>query len=446
MPDIVFPTIVSARTAQVLHVESQFAAFETMPRERQQQVRNRQLGALLSHARDKAPFWAERLASLGGSVRFEDLPVLTRADLQAHGERMRAVGPLPGGGAAGVYRSSGSTGRPVEVVKDTALDRMLYLAQYLRMHRWHSLDANQNALDIRDEEDGALNAPWGQAWAELGATGRGERRSMVNHSPESLWAWLRGETAPYLFTTPTMALRLAHLALAETHARRLDAIITFGEVVTPEIRDAVRHAFGARIIDRYSCEEGGWLAFQCPRHDHLHVAAASVHLEIVGDDNRPVKPGEEGRVLITPLHGYAQPLIRYDLGDRAVAGEACDCGLTLPVIRQVLGRERSFIAVPGGGLRLARLTGEYWRAVAPVDEYRVVQYRDGVIEAFVTAARPLTPTEIGAAEAMLRQVLHPGLETVVTQVATIDWPSRWKRVDITRVDWLRGQAPTAPDR
>jgi phenylacetate-CoA ligase len=111
----------------------------------------------------------------------------------------------------------------------------------------------------------------------------------------------------------------------------------------------------------------------------------------------------------------------------------------LPVIKEILGRERSLVVLPDGTSRLARLTGEYWSAIAPVTEYRVVQYSDGELEAFVVPARPLAASEISAMENMLREKLHAALKVRVTPVDRIEWESRWKRVDVARVNRLRGE-------
>ena len=86
----------------------------------------------------------------------------------------------------------------------------------------------------------------------------------------------------------------------------------------------------------------------------------------------------------------------------------------IPVVKEILGRQRSFIHLPDGSTRLARLTGEYWRDIAPVGEYRVVQYADNLVEAFVTSPRPLLPAELEAMKQMLRRVLHADLTILVT--------------------------------
>jgi phenylacetate-CoA ligase len=342
-------------------------------------------------------------------------------------------------------RTSGSTGRPVEVDRYTAVEAPLYAAGALLDERWHGRDPSLDVALIKDVPD-AVRRGWGGPRPEVPNPGRSHSRNLVNHTPAQLWAWLAQVRPAYLSTTPAMALRLAELALRPGEpGLSIAQIVTFGEPVTDELRRAAREAFGAKVVDRYSCEELGWIAFQCPKHDHLHVLSSNVVVEVVDDDGQPCAPGRTGRVLLTALNSWAMPLVRYDIGDRAEPGDTCDCGLTLPVLRRVLGRERSFILMPDGSMRLARLTGEYWRRVAPVSEYRVVQYADGLIEGFVTAERALSADEIGRLRTMLSETLgYPG-EVLVTQVESIPWESRWKRIDVARVDRLHGEPIAGAD-
>jgi hypothetical protein len=74
-----------------------------------------------------------------------------------------------------------------------------------------------------------------------------------------------------------------------------------------------------------------------------------------------------------------------------------------------------------------------------VQEYRLVQYRDGLVEAFLRCPRPLTAGERRGLEAMLHRVLDPGLEVVLTETGEIAWPASGKREDVARLDRLRGE-------
>ena len=106
------------------------------------------------------------------------------------------------------------------------------------------------------------------------------------------------------------------------------------------------------------CEEMGYLALQCPLHDHYHVMSENIILEVLNENNQPCQTGEIGRVLITNLHNFHTPLIRYELGDMAEVGEACACGRTLPVLKRIFGRKRNRLILPSGESRFAYL-GEH---------------------------------------------------------------------------------------
>lgn len=435
----VFPKIPPPPLAQALHLADQIDAHARRPGPEQQAVQARQVEALLRHARAHSPFWRARIdaiASADGALRFDALAPLTRAELQSRFEDLRARTPEIAPRDLHVARTSGSTGRPVEVEQWRPMYDPLYRAITLLEERWSGRPADATLAILRDTPDRPPETI--EHWD--GTRRLRLVRNMIAHAPQDLLAWLRASRPSDLLTTPAMVQRLAELAIADSAARPAIArVYTFGEVVTPELRARAREAFGARVVDRYTCEELGWIALQCPRHDHLHVLSSNVLLEVVDDEGRPCPPGVAGRVLLTGLHSFAMPLIRYDIGDVAEPGGACDCGLHLPVLRRVLGRERGFLRMPDGRLRLARLTGEHWRTVAPVDEYRVLQYADGLVEAFVTAPRPLAGAERDALAAMLRHTLDPGLAVLVTQCDSLAPLSRWKRIDVLRLDRLRGE-------
>lgn len=439
-----FPRMLPPMVAQAVHLQGQLREHARLPRPAQLRTQAAQTSLLLRHAASCSPFWKQRLESVGAladPAAFGRIPILTRAEIRAAGESMRARLPGMPDREFATTRTSGSTGQPVAVEQAILVHKPLYEAVKLLDHEWHGRDARGTRCAIRDARD-AEGASWGDIFALLGPTGRSGVRSMIDHPPETLLGWLRQSRPHYLVTTPVMAQRLARLALAEGRAGPpIRQILTFGEVVTPEIREICRTAFGARICDRYSCEELGWIALQCPKHDHLHVMSATVRVEIVDDQGRPCGVGEPGRVLLTALQGYAMPLIRYELGDVAEWGPDCDCGITLPVLRNIQGRRRNFLRLPDGSERIARLTGDHWHELPMVEEYRVVQYADTSIEVFLRATRPLSEAERETARALLRRVLGHPFEIFVTETERIDWGTRWKREDFVRLDTPRPAAP-----
>lgn len=100
-------------------------------------------------------------------------------------------------------------------------------------------------------------------------------------------AWLVEQKPAYLKCSPHVAAELDQQALDQGLALPLRQIIAQSERVAPRQRALCLQAFGARIIDRYSCEETGWIALQCPEHDHLHALSATTLVEIVNDHGQP---------------------------------------------------------------------------------------------------------------------------------------------------------------
>jgi phenylacetate-CoA ligase len=141
----------------------------------------------------------------------------------------------------------------------------------------------------------------------------------------------------------------------------------------------MEQAFECSVYERYATIETGLVAHECPEAGSLHVPAEGIVAEIVRPDGSPAAPGEMGEVLVTSLRNPATPLIRYRVGDRAVAPavEKCSCGRGLPVFGAVAGRTRDFLRGASG-----ELIGQH-EAVAAVRpgansvvDFQVIQHED----------------------------------------------------------------------
>jgi phenylacetate-CoA ligase len=121
-----------------------------------------------------------------------------------------------------------------------------------------------------------------------------------------------------------------------------------------------------------------------------------VFLEIVDEQGKPCLPHQPGRVLITTLHNFATPLIRYELGDYAEFGDPCPCGRGLPVIKKILGRKRNRLIFPDGRSEFPYL-GEHGQIESKMDvivyQFQIVQHSVEEIEFKVVTSRPFTEEE-----------------------------------------------------
>jgi phenylacetate-CoA ligase len=128
------------------------------------------------------------------------------------------------------------------------------------------------------------------------------------------------------------------------------------------------------------------VAHECVEGRSLHVPAEGNIVEIVRADGSPAPAGEQGDVLVTSLHNTATPLIRYRVGDEAIAPAEtpCDCGRGLPLFGRVAGRTDDFIRTASGTLVSP---SEAVAAVEPgansVIDFQVVQRADARLEILV---------------------------------------------------------------
>jgi phenylacetate-CoA ligase len=363
----------------LLALQAQLELSERLPREQLRAMQVRRLEQVLRHASHALPFWRERLAAAGydpalplTEALFARLPLLTRAEVQHAGTALHVPQLPPGHGKVSRIETSGSTGRPATFLC-SEIEQVFWHAFTLREHLWHRREAGTKLGAIRYMEQGGTTSGWGVSTDSVVATGPGAALRIDTPLSEQL-DWLQRERPQYLLSYASNIAALAHACIRERRSLPgLREVRSVSETVRPELRQLVRAAWGVGLVDIYSAKEVGYIALQCPEHEHYHVQEENLLLEILDAQGRPCAPGTAGRVVLTALHKFAMPLVRYEIGDYAVAGEACSCGRGLMVLREVLGRTRNMLRLPDGGQRwpLCDLVGQ--PGIAGILQYQYIQ-------------------------------------------------------------------------
>ncbi len=394
----------------------QFEQSERWPAELLLQHQLGQLARVIDHARRTVPFYRDRLAGWRDGeaptlAQLRTLPLLTRRDIQDAGPALQSTAIPPQFGPAHENRTSGATGQPVQVLR-TALDALLWQTNTLRDHYWHQRDQSLKLAAIRALAPGVADAPqgitasgWGAASEALRVTGPSALLTL-NADIAVQAAWIKQHAPGYLLTYPSnLAALLAHFAQQGEKLPGLRAVLTVGETVTPALRTNCHDTLGVGIEDTYSSQELGYIALQCPVSGQYHVMAESVLVEVLDVAGEPCAPGESGRLVVSSLHNYATPLIRYELRDHAVAGTPCACGRTLPTLARIAGRERNMVRLPDGSTHWPLVGFHRFREIAPVRQYQLVQRSLQSVEVRLVCDRALAATE----EAQLGGVINDAL-------------------------------------
>jgi phenylacetate-CoA ligase len=411
-----------------------------------------QLGPLVLHAYRTVPFYRDHYHKLGFRPKhiltpenWSKIPIITRKQIQDNEAGFLSDQIPADHGSTESVTTSGSTGMPI-TVHGTQLSEFFWRAFTLREHLWHQRDLGAKMAVIRYLDPDQALPPHGENHAGWGPSVdlvyKAGPLALLNikASIEQQMEWLQKQSAQYLLTFPSNLLALAKLAMERNIALpTLKGVRTVGEVVGPELRKACSDAWGVPLTDQYSCQEGGYLALQCPEHTHYHVQAEGALVEILNESNEPCAPGEIGKVVVTFLHNFASPLIRYEIGDFAEVGAPCPCGRGLPVITRILGRTRNMIVLPSGARRWPLVGSNDYRGIAPISQFQLIQNSLEDIEVKLVVARALTSEE----EQRLTKVIHSALghafHLTYSCVDAIPRSAGGKHEDfICRVDGLPG--------
>lgn len=428
----VFPKQFSDAAARVLHLHDQLRNFERMPQLRQEQSISGQLNNLLVHAKKFSPFWTNRLSAWKPTQAkpkdiLSQIKTLSRKDLQENFASLSAK--FPQRKALGVISgsSSGSTGTPTRFERCKLIYTPLYYAALMRSYDWHKIDPKKPLGVIGSRCHDKENVPLGIPFRWLGPVARGFERCTKDRSISEIYDYCAKRNPAYLQSGPTQLTALARYAIEnKRNELRPSLALTLGSVVTEEIREYVRDGLGAKIIDRYSSEETGYIAIQCPKFDHLHVLTPITYLEILDEDGEVCPIGKPGRVFLTSMQSYAMPLIRYEIGDMAEWGAPCDCGIRLPVLKKLWGRMHHLITNPDGNRTYARIYARDFEDVPGLLEYRFVLHQSSVVVAQVKLSERSEQADKMIVELVQKALRYP-YPVRIQYVDRIDWGTSWKQ-------------------
>ncbi len=110
----------------------------------------------------------------------------------------------------------------------------------------------------------------------------------------------------------------------------------------------ITDAWNIKLYSTYASTEMQTAFTECRESKGGHKQPELIILEMLNENNFPVKPGEPGEVTITTLGVEGMPLLRYKTGDICIAHEEpCACGRTSVRLSPVVGRKKQMIKFKG---------------------------------------------------------------------------------------------------
>lgn len=394
---------------------------------------NRRIAELLKHGVKQSAWWRERIGNFGDGQKltFNQVQPMTRADLRHSIASAGGSLPVPSGhGAIGQAATSGSSGVPLHFYY-SALSGRINAAHYWLDRRRRGIDSSKRVARFSvhlEEHAGPHILTSGNEILERAPE---YQRRAQQFNIEEHAHWIKTIAPNYIVAHPTILSGIMDVLENDPGRPQVEALLTYAETVTTNFRSRAKTILGAKTADRYSSQELGPLAFQCPVSDsHYHIASTNVRLEVLNELGKPCEFGEIGRIHATGLHTFANPIVRYELGDLATMLPQCVCGHSHPVLTNLLGRERFLLKMPDGSRRYVNFGARHWLKIAPLKEARIVQYKSDVITAEYVMDRDLSDSEHQAFLLLLQMEISPDVSYEIVRLPEIAWGPSYKRQDI----------------
>lgn len=435
-PGTTWPWIPNPYAGQVYLAYQGLLRSQFFPREELEAGQLSQLNTLLAHCIKHVPAYrrlleVDKLALPFRSLdELRQLPITTRALHQEHSGLFLAD-RLPEGMEMlrTAAHTSGTNGTPVRVLK-TNHDQAWWEAHSMRDLDWAGFQPSWRMAGIRlisasrevlEKESQGIEAS-GSPLYESGPAFGLDSRFDGHHQLE----WLKRTAPNFLVTLPSNLEVLCDLT---DGTLKLGVIQCLGEPLSDELKQRAQTLFGAKVVNQYSTAETGYVASTCPTGKSLHVYSENVIAEVLREDDTPCGPGETGRLILTALHRYGQPFIRYAINDEVtIAEEPCPCGRGLPTWTRVDGRIHEMMILPDGSKKHSTGITLGIRQIGGVKQFQIVQKTTQRFEIRVVPSKEWSLEKKGAIQArVLEEFGHP-VEVDVVELPELDRPSGKLRV------------------
>ncbi|MBI3805607.1 MAG: phenylacetate--CoA ligase family protein [Nitrospirae bacterium] len=319
-------------------------------------LRDAKIERLIRHAYNNNPFYKKKFDDLGvrsdeikGMADLSRLPVLLKREVL---DNEKTLITPHFGQKLYTRKTGGSTGMTLHFMKEADVlaqnDAIMY-----RCYDWYGIDIGERQVRFWGVPV-TSNLRWKEAFKDLilnririSAFDISEASCLKQYEQIKKFK----PTYFYGYTTAIYGFCLFMKKLdIDLNMLNLKAVICTAEKMYDHHRELFREVFNCPIVDEYGSSENGILAFQC-KNGNMHIMSDHMCIEFLDEKDRPVKPGELGRIVVTDLASYGMPLLRYDIGDMGRPSEkTCSCGVRLPLMDIVEGRKEDFIRTKDGKL------------------------------------------------------------------------------------------------
>lgn len=298
----------------------------------------RQLQLLLTHAVKTTDYFKD----YDNFRTLNDFPVINKNIIRDSFERFEST--VFKGKKLKVMETSGSTGTPFRVVQDSS-KRQRVLGELIYFNSLVGYSVGTRHAFFR-----LIEPSYKKSWVKLFMQNEEEFdvriQDFASFERQRL-TLLKDRHIEILIGYASVIYDLARHIISQGDSPKsfgVKGVLCVAEPLYPNMRDTIHKAFDCAVLSRYSNQECGVLAYECPTCGRFHLNTASYFFETLAlDCDEPTSPGTPGRIVVTDLYNYALPMIRYDTGDIGCIVPS-DCPqFATPILQSLEGRRLDMV-------------------------------------------------------------------------------------------------------
>jgi phenylacetate-coenzyme A ligase PaaK-like adenylate-forming protein len=321
-------------------------------------IQEKKLRKLIEHAYNTVPFYHKKFDDAGikpGDIRnysdLEKIPLVSKAELKNAGTS--TISTQIGLKNCIPDRTGGSTGIPLTLY---FTKKDIWATTFERIRRENGYNPGKDvALEITGNSFLPADRRWYHtlffpAWYQLNISDPipAQIAAIATVKPDIIWGY-----------PSAIEIICNNLKMQGIDTVKPKIVFTASEVLSDHTRHSIENILDTTVFDVYGCHETGCVAWECSEHNGYHTCMDTCALEFLDKNNERIESGESGRVVVTNLHSFAMPIIRYEIGDSATpTGTSCSCGRGGYMIKSINGRNDDFIKLSGNRTVSPRVIGK----------------------------------------------------------------------------------------
>src|SRR5690554_3302038 len=327
--------------------QEEYAKILAVPEAEYQNFINRKKDEIVKFHFENNPFY-KNLVGDTLPERWEDLPVLTKKDLQQPLENRLSKGYTEK--SVFVNKTSGSSGDPFIFAKDKYAHSLTW-ASIIDKFGWYGIDFNKSyqarfygiPLDFIGNKKERLKDFLSKRYRfSIFDLSDKVLDKVLNKFSTTKFDYINGYTSSIVMLAKY--LQSKNIILKEV-CPSLKVCVVTSEMLFDEDKKLLEKQFNIPVVNEYGASELDLIAFQNPSKE-WQVNAETLFVEILDENNKPVPSGTEGKVIITSLYNKAHPFIRYEIGDIGILDE--NSTPKKPILKKLIGRTNDFAILPSG--------------------------------------------------------------------------------------------------